>query len=345
MALLGKESNYVGIDIGSSGVRLVQLKHGGGKPLLVTYGDSEVPQGLTQSDAALDRQKTAETIRTLAAEAKVSTKYAIAGIPSLKIYASVITVPRMSEVELAKGIRYQAEHYIPMALDQVKLDWSVIENPVPSKEMEVLLVATPNQTAEKYMEICQKAGFELLALEPNALAMSRALVPSGPIAVIVLDMGGVATDLTILSNGVPMLIRSIQVGGVTFLKSVAQHLGVDEPQAEQFIRKFGLTKTKLEGQVYNGLKPALDTLLSEIDKSIKYFMSNHEGVKLERVVMTGGSSQVPELPAYLATATGLPVEIGNPWINVSYPASLQDKLVNLASSYAVAAGLALKEVG
>ncbi len=342
MALLGGETNFVGIDIGSSGIRLVQLKHGGGKPLLVTYGEVPAPGGVTVSDSAIDRAKVAQLLADLAGQIKVSTKLAIAGVPSAKVYTAVATVPQMSKAELAKGITYQAERLIPVPLEKLRLAWSPIEGHADAKSIEVLIVATPIQTTDKYVEICEKAGFDLTALEPNAMATSRSLAPS-QVTALILDIGGLMADITVLQAGVPRIVKAVPIGGLTFAKSVAQHLGVDEAQADQFIRKFGLTQDKLEGQVLEGLRPAVDSLVTEIAQVTQAFGTQSAGATLEKIILTGSATLVPGLPAYIATATKMPVEIGNPWSGIAYPATLQAELTNQAATYAVAAGLAMKE--
>lgn len=108
------------------------------------------------------------------------------------------------------------------------------------------------------------------------------------------------------------------------------------------MRKFGLIQTKLEGQVYKSLKPVLDTVVEEINKSVSYFHEHSGGDKIEKIVITGGTSALPELPVYLANSTGITVEIGNPWVNVSYPAALQPKLATISLNYASAIGLAMR---
>lgn len=342
---MGGDANFVGIDIGSSGVRVVQVKRSGGKPLLVTYGDAEVPLAITQSDAQVDRDKLAEAISGLLQTAGVSAKQAIIGIPSMKMFATVVSVPRMSKQELDNAIRYQAEQIVPMPLDQAKLDWSVVEGTSQtSNEMDVMVVATPIQIAQKYHDLAAKAGLELVGLEPTVLAMSRAVVRSSENAVIVMDMGGLTTDLAIIHQGVPKLIRSVLIGGLSFAKAVAQYLAVTEEQARQFITKFGLTSDKLEGQVLNSLKPSVDNLISEVQVAVQEFSSHHPGVKIEKIVVTGGASAIPQLPAFIANGTKLPVEIGNPWQDISYPANLSEKLQGVAHTYAVASGLAQMEV-
>jgi type IV pilus assembly protein PilM len=341
MGMMSHDTNYFGLDIGNTDIRLVQLRKGGAKPALVTYGDIKVPAGLTTSDSALDADKVAGIIRQLAAEARVTTKQVVAGLPSASVYSAIITTPVLSASDLSKAIHYQADQYIPMALDQVKLDWAVVGPGKNDKEQDVLLVAAPNTVAAKYTNIFEKAGLEILALETNATAISRALVAKGPgLAVMILDMGSGTSDLTVVYDNAPRLIRSMPVGGATFVRAVSQNLGLDETQAYQFTYKFGLTQTKLEGQVYKAIKPSLDNLITEIQKSAKFFQDRYPEVKLEKIIVTGSTVALPELTTYLANSTGLPIEIGNAWINVAYPASLQDKLMSLSIQYAVASGLA-----
>ncbi|HSH31160.1 MAG TPA: type IV pilus assembly protein PilM [Candidatus Saccharimonadales bacterium] len=340
MGLLDHETNYFGLDIGSTAIRLVQLRASGAKSNLVTYGSVPVPAGLTTSDSQLDQDKVAGVIRQLVKDARVSTKNVVAGLPSTSIFATVITTPKLSHAELAKAIKFQADQYVPMALDQVKLDWSVVGAGAGDNELEVLLVAAPNTVAAKYANILEKAGLEVVVLESNAMAVARAVVPPSELAMIVLDIGNTTSDLTLMYQNTPRLMRSIPVGGSVFVQSVAQNLGLDRTQAEQFTYRFGLTQTKLEGQVLRAIKPSIDQLVGEIQKSSKFFLSRYEGTKLEKIVLTGSTSALPELPVYLATATGLPVEIGNAWINVAYPAGMQDKLMLASSQYAAASGLA-----
>lgn len=340
MGLLSQETNYFGLDIGTTAIRLVQLKQSGSKPVLVTYGDVKVPAGLTTSDAAGDRDKIAEFIKQLMRDTRVGTHNVVAGLPSASVFASVVTMPKLSHAELSKAIRYQADQYIPMPLDEVKIDWTLLGPGASDAEVEILLVAAPINSTNKYLEILEKAGLEIVALEANATAVARALVPISDMAVIILDMASLTSDLTVVYKNSPRLIRSIPIGALTFVKSVAQNLSLEEAQAEQFTYRFGLTQTKLEGQVAKAIKPGLDQLIGEIQKSMKFFGERYQSIKLEKLIITGNGVSLPELPTYLANATGLPVEVGNAWINVAYPASQQERLLSVSSEYAVAAGLA-----
>ncbi len=340
MSLFVKDTEFFGLDIGSTAIRLVQLHHGGAHPALAAYGAIAVPGNITTSDSKIDQDKVAELIRQLVKENHVTLKDVVVGLPSAKVFATVITTPKLEHDQLAKAIRFQAEQYIPMAINQVKLDWAVIDQSADGKSLEVLLVAAPNTVVEKYMAILEVAELEPLALEANAIAAARALVPPSTLAVAILDLGSLDSDISIVWKNTPRLIRSVSVGGLTLVRSVAQNLGLDEVQANQFTYKFGLTQSKLEGQVYKAIKPTLDSLVQEIEKSVKFFNGRYPDVKLEKLVVTGSAAVLPELGPFLANSIGMPVEFGNAWINVSYPSSLQDKLMSLSSEYAAAVGLA-----
>lgn len=342
MALFNGTQDSFGIDISTTGVRVVQVSAHGGKPALVSYAKASFENGLTLTDSPIDQDKVAAVVRDLLKSANITSKQAVAGIGSADAFATVVTTPKLGQQELAKAMKLQADQYIPMAVDQVKMDFHIIGPGKTENEMRVLLVSAPNTVVNKYLAVIEKAGLQLNSLEINALAQVRALMPPTDLSALILDVGNTGSDITVVHQSAPHLIRAVNVGRQTLVRSVAQALGLDDVQAEQFTEKFGLTQTKLEGQVAKAMKASLDTLLGEVDKSVKFFESENNGVKLEKVILTGSAASLPEFPTYVANTTGLPVEIGNPWVNIAYPAQQQDALMKDALEYPVAAGLALR---
>lgn len=344
MDVLDQEQHYFGLDLGNSSIKLAQLRELHGRPTLVTYGDIEAPENLLASDSQVDQEKVADLIKQLADDAHATSKNVVAALPSSTSYTAIITTPKLSEKELEESIRYQADKYIPMSLDQVKLDWSVVGEKPETDELDVLLVAAPNNLANKYLNIIQKAGLELLALEINPLAEARSLIPQNQdnTTVMIVDLGVIASDITIVTGHVPQLVRSVSVGSKALRRVVGQNLSLDETQADQFMKKFGLQQDKLEGQVFKTLKPVLDHVIEEINKSVQFFHERNPHQKIEKLILTGGTSALPGLPLFIANSTQLTVEIGNPWQNISYPTELQDNLAGLSLNYATALGLALR---
>ena len=344
MKLLPQEDNYFGLDLGSSSIKIAQLRELHGSPSLVTYGDIEVASNLLSSDSEIDQNRVSELIKQLAQDAKVTTKNVVASLSASQSYTAIIRTPKLSHNELAESIKFQADKVIPMAMDQVKLDWAVVGEVPETDEVDVLLVAAPNNTANKYLNIIQKAGLELLALAINPIAQSRSLIGPAdkPKCIIIVDIGSVASDIAILSNTVPQLVRSVAIGSKALNRVVSQNLGIDAGQADQFIKKFGMDQTKIEGQVFKTLKPVVDHLVEEINKSITFFQEKNPTQRVEKIILTGGTTALPGLPLYLANATGLTIEVGNPWQNISYPKELESSLAGLSLSYATAIGLAMR---
>lgn len=338
--LLGA-SEFFGLDIGTTAIRAVQLR-GGSNKSLVRYGSIPVDTKISQSDSEQDRKALSDAVASLVKQSGLTVNNVVLGIPSNKMFATVVDFPKMSSSELSKTIGYQAEAHIPMSLDEVKLDWAVLgDSPIDPDKIEVLLASVPNTYAESRLDMLESIGLNVIALEPDALALSRSLLPRGTQgAHMVLDIGNAATDLVVTLNDAPRLIRSIPTGGSTFIKAAIQNLNVDEKQAEQFVYKFGLNQDKLEGQVYKALETTVDSLTSEIQKSVKFFTQRYKGVNFEKIIMSGGASTLPGFPLYVANKLSLPVEIGNAWMNVSYPKAKHNDLITLSNHFGVSVGLA-----
>jgi type IV pilus assembly protein PilM/plasmid segregation protein ParM len=186
----------------------------------------------------------------------------------------------------------------------------------------------------------ESIGLNVIAFEPDNLAMARALAVADPAPQLLLDVGRRSTDLVILMNDAPHLTRSIPTGVEAIIKAATQNLNIEEKQAEQFVYKFGLSKEKLEGQVFQAISGTVDVLTAELEKSIKFFQTRYGGTQMGRVVVTGGASVIPEFPLYLANKFNLNVEIGDAWRNVSYSQDRQNELLAISNQFGVAVGLA-----
>jgi Tfp pilus assembly PilM family ATPase len=158
--------------------------------------------------------------------------------------------------------------------------------------------------------------------------------------VLILDIGNMFTDLAIVVDGAPRLTRSIPTGYEAIIRAATQNLNIDEAQAQQFVAKFGMSQDKLEGQIYHAITGTIEILMSEIEKSIKFFKTRYTELALERVIVTGGASVLPEFPIYVANKLGVNVEIANAWRNVSFNRERQNELLTVSNQFGVAAGLA-----
>jgi type IV pilus assembly protein PilM len=342
MNLLSGVTDFFGLDIGSSAIRAVQLRGSGNTKALERYGYTSIADTSTVSDAKVDRQKVAQTIHDLLQQSGITSRNVAVNLPSNRVFTTVIDWDKLPNEEMQKTLRYQADSIIPTPIAESKMDWAVIgPSPKDAKKVELLLSSVPNSYIEDRLAMLEAAGLNVIAFEPDGMALSRALIAADlQTPHMILDIGGMTTDLLISMQGAPRLVRSIPIGTNTIVKAAMQALNVQQAQAEQFVFKFGLGRDKLEGQVYNAIIATVDNLVAEIDKSIKFFEGRYLNVKIDRIIVTGGASSLPEFPLYVANKFGLNVEIGNAWRNVSFPASQQNELTALSNHFAVAVGLA-----
>lgn len=334
-------SDFFGLDIGSTAIRLVELSGNGSPKALVKYAYLPIEGTLALSESKTDQQKLAQTIAQLVSQAKVGTRNVAVGIPSSRVFTTVADVDRLSQSELAKSIQYQADSLIPTPLAESKVDWALIgDSPADKTKQEILLSSVPNKFVEDRLDMLESIGLNVIAFEPDNLAMARALSGSEPAPQLLLDVGRRSTDLVVVLNGIPHLTRSIPTGTEAIVKAATQNLNVDDKQAEQFVFKFGMSKDKLEGQVFQAISGTVDLLTTEIEKSIKFFQTRYAGANIDHIVVTGGASVIPEFPLYLANKFGINVEIGNAWRNVTYSRDRQNELLAISNQFGVAVGLA-----
>lgn len=345
MSLLSGVSEFFGLDIGTTAIRVVELRGSGPARTLVRYAYVPIDARVVISDSKTDQQKVVQAVSDLLTQARMTTKNVAVGVPSQRVFTTLADFDRLPAGELAQAIRYQADSLIPTPLAESKLDWAMLgDSPKDKTKVEVLLSSVPNTFIEQRLDALESIGLNVIAFEPDNLAMTRSLLPADVTTPqLVLDIGQKSTDLVIAMNGAPRLTRAIPTGVEAIIRGAAQNLNIDDKQAEQFVFKFGLSKDKLEGQIYQAIIGTVDLLTSEIEKSIKFFQARYTDSKVDRMVVTGGASVLPEFPLYLANKFGVNVEIGNAWRNVAFAPERQNELLAISNQFGVAVGLAERE--
>lgn len=342
MSVLSGFSDFFGLDIGTTAVRVVQLRGSGQARSLVKYGYAPIDSNIALSDAKADQQKVAKIVMDLVEQAGIISRDVAVGLPSSRVFTTVIDMDKLSPAELQKSIMFQADSFIPTPVAESKLDWALLgDSQKEAGKVEILLSSVPNEFVETRLDMLESVGLNVIAFEPDSLALVRALSdPQSTQPTMLIDIGSKNTDIAVTMNGAPHLIRSLPTGTDALVKTASQNLNIDDKQATQFVFKFGLGKDKLEGQVYNAIIGTVDLLVNDIDKSIKFFATRYPNVKIDRIIVTGGASTLPEFPLYIANKFGMNVEIGNAWRNIAFPADRQNELMGVSNHFGVAAGLA-----
>ena len=343
MSLLHGVGDFFALDIGTNSIRMIQLSGNAEKGwTLDKFAYVPVDQKITKDDSETGKRKLGEIILGAREQAGIKTKNIAIGLPARKTYTAIIEVPNAPQRELTQTVKYEADQYVPMSVDEAKIDFAVLGiSPNDAKKAEILLSSTDNAYAESVMESVEQLGLNVIAQEPEPIAMVRALAPVGvQDARMIIDLGETSTDLVVMYQGSPRLVRSIPGGLLSFVRTVENALKVRDDQARQFILKFGLAQDKLEGKVFEALKSTLEGFAMEMTKSVRFFQNRYVGAQVGGIVLSGFSGIIPFMAEYIEMQTGVATTQGNPWQYVKVTPAQQQMLLPVASEFAVAIGLA-----
>lgn len=347
MKLFNSVGDFFALDIGTTAIRLVQLSPSpkGDKWTLLHYGYAAVDPKVASSDSPEDQRRLGEIILTTLGQSGIKTRDVVVNIPSNKTFATVVDLPKMTPQELKVNVRYEAEQFIPMSIDEVKLDWALLgDSPVDKEKSEVLLTSVANSFNESRLDVIETLGFNVVAAEPDSIAFLRSILPDNVTgSMMVFDMGDTSSDLVVVRDGVPRLVRSIPVGFQTIIKGAMQNLNIEHNQAEQFILKFGLAPDRLEGQIVKAIDGTLEQFVSELKKSITFYQNRYKDSPVTQIMLSGYGSVIPLFSEFLKEKTSLEAGLTNPWGKVQMSETDRNKLAPIASQFSVAIGLAQRK--
>lgn len=343
MSLLHGVGDFFALDIGTNSIRMIQLSGNVDKGwVLEKFAYVPVDPKVTKDDSEAGKRKLGEIILGAREQAGIRTKNIALGLPARKTYTAIIEVPNAPQRELTQTVKYEADQYVPMSVDEAKIDFAVLGIcPNDPKKAEILLSSTDSAYAESVMEGIEQLGLNVIAQEPEPISMVRALAPVGvQDARMIIDLGETSTDLVVMYQGAPRLVRSIPGGLTSFVRTVESSLKVRGDQARQFILKFGLAQDKLEGKVYEALGSTLESFAFEMTKSVRFFQNRYVGAQVGGIVLSGFSGIIPFMAEYIEMKTGVATTQGNPWQYVKVTPEQQQLLLPVASEFSVAIGLA-----
>lgn len=360
MGLFSSPSGYLGIDIGNHSIKIVELRNEKGRPRLATYGFSDQKLDITKTDSAEMQAKTAKIIQEICKEAKTKSVKIVASLPSFSVFSSIISLPKMSKKDLVSAIRWEAKKVIPLPLEEMILDWRILDEEAngepkgkkpPSarpdknkKNTRLLLTGASKNLVSSYMKIFKAAGLSLLSLEPESFALIRSLVGHDKATVIIINIGDLTTNVSIVEEGVPFMNRSIDMGGQAITRSISNSLNISPERAEQFKKDVGLSGS---GGAVNTIPKTIEESVSTIVNEIKYTIGlyqNQSNKRVEKIVLAGGAAMLSGLSAHLSSVLDINTYVGDPWARVVYPVELKPVLNEIGSRMAVAIGLAMRDI-
>ena len=323
-------------------MRIVQLSGGSQHGWsLQKFAYVPIDQKLTQDSSDLGKKRLGEAILGAVNQAGIKTKNLALGLPATKTFTAIVETETLPEKELRKSFKYEMDKYIPMSLSDAKADYIILgPSPNDPAKTEVLVSSVAKDYAESTMEMIEKTGLNIIAMEPEPIAMARSLsIPGAVDGNLIVDFGEKSTDLVVTYKDQPRLVRSVPGGFGVLIKAVANGLNVREDQARQFILKFGLDQNQVEGQVFKILNTHLDAFASELTKSVRFFQTKYINGKVSGIILTGYASMIPLFAEFIEAKTNIPTIKGNPWQLVRTTSAQQQALMNVASEFAVVIGL------
>jgi len=359
MALFGgkKEETFsglLGVDLGTAGIKLIELAPDKGRMRLSTYGYAEPKTPLPTGKSAIDDiPKTVAVMKRIMKEGNFKATRAVAALPTTKVFHAIISlpVPKDPKADLRPMIEAQAQKLLPLPIDEMVLDSTILDKHLLPKEertevveagegkyMRVLLTGAPKTLIASYVELFKAANIELVSLETEIFALTRSLIGKEKSHVLIVDLGAERTNIAIVDQGIPLLTRVIKSGGSNITQALAGSMGLSFEEAEAMKRDLSSAST---GTMPAPLLEALKPIVHEIRYAIQlYGEQAGAGGTVEKILLTGGSSRLPGLSQMLSRELNMNVYLGDPWARISSAPDLRGVLDEIGARYAVAVGLA-----
>jgi type IV pilus assembly protein PilM len=345
-----RAKSLVGLDIGSSAVKAVELKASGKSYKVVGFGAEPIPPDSIVDGAIIDAASVADAIKRLFDSRKLHTREVAASLSGNAVIVKKITLPVMTEAELAESIYWEAEQYIPFDIQDVNLDYQILDPgdaAAGKSTMDVLLVAAKKEKIADYTGVIAQAGLSPVVMDVDAFALQNAFEANYGIqpgeVVVLLNAGASATNINILLGDQSVFTRDISIGGNAYTEALQKDLNLPFDQADQLKR--GHT---VDGVTFDDARPVLravsENVMLEIQKTFDFFKATAASDRIDRIVVSGGASRAEGFLELLTERFAAPVELFDPFKQVAFDAKRfqVEALDEVAPTAAVALGLALR---
>jgi type IV pilus assembly protein PilM len=356
VGLFGKKKSLVGVDIGSSAVKAVEIKvggKGGDEFQLLNIGIESLPPEAIVDGAIMDAGAVIDSIQRVFQESRIKTAECATGVSGNAVIVKKISLPVMSEAELSESIYWEAEQYIPFDIQDVNLDYQILDAGKGGDgkgTMDVLLVAAKKDKIADYTGVISQAGRVPVIVDVDAFALQNAYETNYGLdtrsVIVLLNAGASAININIVSGGQSVFTRDISIGGNAYTEAVQKELNLQFESAE--LAKKG---EMVDGVRFDEVKPVLhamtENVLLEIQKTFDFFKATASSDRIDRILTSGGACGVDGFGHALEERFGAPVEVFDPFRKVAFDPNklgLSDP-DRLAPTAAVAVGLALRKAG
>ncbi len=344
-----KDNRVIGIDLGHSSAKVVQLRNDKGRVILETYGEMALgPYGKLAVGQVVNLTPTASAalLKDLFAEANVTAKTGAMSIPLRSSLLTIIELPDIHANKLNKVVPIEARKYVPVPITEVLLDWWVIPKQANAgttekKTLEVLIAAIHKETIAERQEIGKLLGVPPLFLEIETFSAIRSVFSGELTPTVILDIGAGTTKMAIIDYGIVRLSHTISKGSQDITIALSRALGVDFTKAEEIKRSVGLVERVEDGRLTGIMNTIVDYTFSEVNKILAIYQAKQRRA-VSKITLIGNGALLKGLLGVAEKSFEMPVEIGRPFSKVEYPAFLENVLNATGPGFAVAMGVALR---
>ena len=352
-----KESGFLGIDIGSSSIKVVQLKKEKERAILQTYGELSISgyadNGEVGKAFVVVDTKLSDALKDVLREAQITVKKAVVSIPLKNSFLTTMEMPLLSDQEMKEAIPYEARKYVPIPLSEAMIDWWIMP-PMsmdsaassigsPKRDfVSVFLAAVPKEVVEKYESILKKVGLEISGFEIEVFSFARSAIKRDLGSVLLIDLGASSMRLIIADGGSVRATHNVERGSQELSIALAQSLGINFDRAELLKRESGIVHRPETEGVVSVLEPLVDFFASEGERFLLDW-KRKGGRPISRVVLGGGGALLKGIVDVMIKRYGVEAEIADPFSKVVYPAFLEPSLMDIGATFTNAIGLALRD--
>ncbi len=339
----------IGLDIGSSLVKVVEIDHSRGQPVLCKLGVVPLPPEAIVDGEVMDRLLVVDAIRECAAQAGIRGGEVVTAVSGRAIIVKKVLMDKMDKADAREAIFWEAEQHVPFDIDDVSLDFQILEEATAGNQMQVLLVAAKKELIHQHADLVREAGLEPRIIDLDAFAVQNCYeanyAPEASKVIGLLNIGAEVTNVNIVQGGAPQFTRDLSVGRSRFVEEAQREFNIGREEASRLLsaeRPDGVSAEAMR----NVVARAAEELSGGLERSFAYLKSADGGAQLDAVILSGGGSQMPLLRAYLAERHEVPVEVLDPLRSVAYAPELfsDQPAAELAPLLAVGVGLALRRV-
>ncbi len=312
--------NAVAIDIGTYSLKAVHAKGASNAPQIQKVIEAPNHLGLTVPLDEVSKEKMAQQVDTLFSDHSLPTGDVRLALPESLVSTKVISIPVLSDSELASAITWQAEQHIPIPKEDLTLEYQVLYRPDRGEKdtpMRVLLIGARTSMVEKYISVFNSQGIEPTYLETQTISLMRVarVTPTDPVTMLV-QFGFSTLDCSIIRGGELSFVFSYPNGGILFNRALEGTLQLPIAQAEEYKRTYGLDPQYFEGRVQAALQPVLQSFVEQLQKAAHFYSQQYPQEKVQRILLSGGSAQLPGLVPFLASTMGIEVLLIQPFANL-----------------------------